>query len=188
MREGSPVFYGFTDSRIFDTYFERSTSEEVVAVLDAAATEVAIPVVSKPSPWRIMRWSDEQGRTVRRMGFHLIDLDKVLALPFPENAAVRNPMTWYTGVEKIEGWYLSKSPMEVGTDFSEEINQGLRDCTVVAVDPSTGRYMYEYTMPKGTSAPRRENGRPVSYKSLSTFWRRLIDSQFGLKNLVAKPQ
>lgn len=70
--------------------------------------------------------------------------------------------------------------------FTELINQGNRDCVVVAVDGT--KLLYEYEMPNGTSAIRNERGKPVPYRALSRFWLRLIEDDYGIDNLIANPQ
>lgn len=179
MRDGKQVYYGFKNG-MFEGYFERATPEEVVAYLDEKPTP--------KNPYRVITWSDAHHRPVLRIGFHVSDLAKVLKCHAPASAAGRDPITEYTGIERVAYFYDGKSPVQVHDSFEEEINQGMRGCTVVAVDEKTGRYLYEYTMPNGTSALRRESRRSVSYKSLSPFWRNLIEEQFGWSNLVANPQ
>jgi hypothetical protein len=80
----------------------------------------------------------------------------------------------------------SKRQYEAGDTFTEHINQGDRDCTVIAV--LGDKYLFEYTMPAGTSAINNERHKAVSYKSLSDKWLLAIEEQFGLSNLVAWPQ
>lgn len=78
--------------------------------------------------------------------------------------------------------------MRAGEYFEEQINQGSRTCTVIAVDEASGNYLYEYEMPEGSTAIRNQHGRPVGYKDLSLHWLRLIEDQFGIDNLIARPQ
>jgi hypothetical protein len=68
----------------------------------------------------------------------------------------------------------------------ELINQGMRECTIVAV--LGDRYLYEYVMPNGTSTLRNERGKSVSYSTLSQKWVQAIAEQFGLIHLYANPQ
>ena len=79
--------------------------------------------------------------------------------------------------------------MKAGDSFNELINQGQRECIVIAVDGSNpAQYLYEYEMPHGTSAVRNEKGRPIPYDSISLKWLKLIEEQTGLVNLIAYPQ
>lgn len=180
MREGKEVYYGFKGGP-FQNYFEGATPEEVVTRMDE-------PEPAPSNPYRVITWSDGNRRPVLAIGFHVSDLEAVLRFPQPVTAAGRDPITEYTGVERVLYFFNSKSPFKAGDTFDEEINQGQRECVVVAVDEKTGRYIYEYEMPNGTSALRWENGRSISYKALSHHWRLLIEEQTGWSNLVNNPQ
>lgn len=70
--------------------------------------------------------------------------------------------------------------------FTEFINQGDRECVVIAENGT--KFLYEYEMPNGTSCVRNEKNRPIPYLSLPAFWLRLIEDQFGLQNLICQPQ
>jgi len=76
--------------------------------------------------------------------------------------------------------------MFVNQQFEEFINQGMRDCTVVAENGT--KFIYEYVMPNGKSCLRDQNNKPISYRAISRLWLRLIEDDFGIDNLIAKPQ
>src|SRR5208337_3029551 len=104
-------------------------------------------------PWREIMWINERNREVSRMVFHVDELAEVLALPFPEGATAHEPVyefSAFNGGTK----FFRRCLVKTGDTFSEFINQGERDCLVLAVDPDTGRYLYEYVMPAGSSALR----------------------------------
>lgn len=61
------------------------------------------------NPWRVITWSDVHGRTVRAIGCHEDELADVLNLPFPDGAAARDPVTEYTGVQRV-AWYGRRFP------------------------------------------------------------------------------
>lgn len=39
-------------------------------------------------PWRVIEWTDENGRTVRELAFHKEETQEVLDLPFPAGRAI----------------------------------------------------------------------------------------------------
>jgi len=124
--------------------------------------------------YRVITWTDERERPVKQMGFHVSDLESVLNLPFPKGAVSRDPITEFTGIPVELPFYQDKSPLMVyGTQFQEEINQGLRNCQVIAVDDATGEYLYDYEMPAGRTFIRNHKGKPVS--KLSNRWKRIIE-------------
>lgn len=125
--------------------------------------------------YRVITWTDDHGRRVSELGFHVSDLDKVLNLPFPAGAVGRVPVTEYTGIPLELDFYDEKMPCREGDQFSEIINQNLRDCEVVAIDEQTGAYLYEYTMPNGRSYLRNHHGNSVQRKKLSAKWRRILN-------------
>lgn len=146
---------------------------------------------------------NEHGVVVKVIGFHKSDLDKVLALPFPGTvnklqnnrlvevlpaAGSREPITAWTGTQSVDEWFGGKEPVEVGSVFITFINQGHRHCTVIAVDSETAEYLYEYEMPNGSSAIRRQNGQTIAYNALPLEWIRLIEQGYGIDSLIAKPQ
>jgi hypothetical protein len=100
-------------------------------------------------------------------------------------------------VDAALAWKEGTTPLpQVGDVWEEDINQGARDGVVVAVDAERGQYLWEYEMPKGTTAlvlygPAIKGGRrTVSYGSLSDRWLRMIEEQNsnGLDALIANPQ
>ena len=89
---------------------------------------------------------------------------------------------------------MTDTPLpSVGDYWEEDINQGMRPGSVVAVDKERGQYLWEYEMPKGTSALVLYGAgarRTVSYASLSDRWLRLIEEQghAGIAGLTCNPQ
>jgi hypothetical protein len=125
--------------------------------------------------YRVITWTDENYREVSRMGFHVSDLKEVLALPFPKGAVCRDPITELTDLKPGMPFYDGKRPVYDGECFQEFINQGERDCQIIAVDESTGAYLYEYDMPGGRTFLRNHRGVPVSRTKLSRRWHQLIE-------------
>lgn len=120
------------------------------------------------NPWRIIRWTDAEYRVVRQVCFHETELKQILSLPFPDNAACREPIQEMTSFDPRSQFFRRRFyPAKVGDFFQEHINQGLRDCSVVAFDDSTGDYLYEYDMPGGRTFLRNSAGKPVSQKRIS---------------------
>lgn len=133
------------------------------------------------SQWREVRWTDENNREVKKLICHVDELPEVIASPFPKGAVVREPVYEFTGVSTTQPKFFRRCLVKVGDQFDEFINQGKRDCQVMAIDPETGRYLYEYDMPNGTTALRWsqwtngvEKHGQVSYRALSKRWRKLI--------------
>jgi hypothetical protein len=132
------------------------------------------------SEWLEVIWTDNRSKPVKKLVCHYTEVGEVVNLPFPPEAVVREPvMAWHGG--SVPRFYR-KSLMKVGDHFEEEVNQGMRPCTVLAVDERTGRYLYEYEMPNGTTTLRTgewKNGRYImggySYKALPKYWRKLIE-------------
>ena len=62
-----------------------------------------------------------------------------------------------------------------GDFFQEHINQGLRDCQILAVDEKTGDYLYEYDMPAGKTFMRTRFRGSVSQKNLPKKWLKLME-------------
>lgn len=99
-------------------------------------------------------------------------------------------------VDAALAWKEGTTPLpHVGDSWEEDINQGMRVGSVVAVDVERGQYLWEYDMPKGTSAlvlygSGKTGRRTVSYAGLSDRWLRLIIEQNsrGLGDLVANGQ
>ncbi len=74
-------------------------------------------------------------------------------------------------------WFRRRyQPLRCGDVFTEVINQGERDCKVLAVDEETGAVLYDYEMPRGRIFMRID-GKPVNEKSLSKKWRRLLNGE-----------
>lgn len=101
----------------------------------------------------------------------------------PESAA-------WDGIERPETRFWKACPtVEVGDWWTEEINHAERDGEVVAVDPASHQWLWEYVMPAGTTNlvrygwRRGELGRRVvSYNSLDDRWLSLIREEFFLCN------
>lgn len=130
------------------------------------------------NPWRLVQWTDGHGRPVKNLICHDDELGRVLNLPFPPGAVARDPVTEFTGVNPSgpRPRYFRRMPwVAVGARFAENINQGDRDCEVVAVDEATGAYLYAYQMPGGREFMRRgPEGHPVTRSRLSLKWKRLL--------------
>lgn len=128
-------------------------------------------------PWRMVVWTDERGRGVRRLGCHADELPRVLDLPFPPRAAVREPVYELTAAGDVPVYFSRRRPcpVRVGDVFAETINQGERWCRVVAVNPDTGDYLYDYEMSRGRVFLRNQSGRPVSRARLPGWAREAMD-------------
>jgi hypothetical protein len=148
-----------------------------------------------PNPWRVIIWTDENNKEVSRMIFHVDETKEVLALPFPKGAVVREPIYEHTFAGPVLPKFFRKCLVNVGDSFTEFINQGDRDCLVLAVDPDTGRYLYEYVMPAGTTALRWEqwdkgvlkHGQ-TPYAQLSRKWLQLIKDHSMWSEFIRNPQ
>lgn len=144
--------------------------------------------------WLDVCWTGSTpSNVVQRIVCHRTELTEVLNSPWPAMASAREPVVAWTGgcLEKVKFW--RKCLARVGDTFEEEVNQGMRPCTILAVDPVSGRFLYEYTMPGGTTALRTggwEKGKYTiggySYKSLPKFWRRLVEE--AESEMAANPQ
>jgi len=145
-------------------------------------------------PWRLIRWTDANNKEVRSLVFHVDELKEVVDLPFPEGAACREPI--YECSTLAGARFFRRDLTNIGDCFTEFINQGNRDCQVVAIDNKTWRVLYEYTMPNETSALRWyqwENGvmktGQIAYSTLSKKWLDLIAQEgIGIDGLVGNPQ
>lgn len=130
-------------------------------------------------PWRVIEWTNENGRTVRELAFHKEETQEVLDLPFPDDAVVREPIMLLTDFFREYKWFrrhrTSWSELKYGDVFYENINQGDRACKVLAVDEN-GRVLYDYEMPRGRTF-HRIDGRPVNIKRLPKKWRRLMNGE-----------
>lgn len=145
-------------------------------------------------PWRLVRWTDENNKEVASLVFHVDELAEVIALPFPSGAVVREPI--YECSVLAGARFFRRDLTKVGDPFVELINQGNRECEVVAIDPKTWRVLYEYEMPNGSSALRwyqwergiMKTGQ-IPYSQLSKRWLDLIENEGqGLINLIQNPQ
>lgn len=113
------------------------------------------------SRWSEVVWTDENCREVKRLACHESELVNVMDMPFPDGAVVREPVCKLISIGPNTKFHC-RFPYRVGDTFIEHINQGYRECVVVAVDETTGNYLYEYDMPGGKTFLRNQNGKPVS--------------------------
>lgn len=127
--------------------------------------------------YRIVTWTDENHRPIRQMAFHVSDLAAVLDLPFPIGAVCRDPVTELTQIKPDLSFYDGKFPYRDGDQFQEVINQGHRHCYVIAVDDSTGAFLYEYDMPGGRTFLRNHKGSAVQRGKLSRRWLQIIEGE-----------
>jgi hypothetical protein len=96
----------------------------------------------------------------------------------------------WDGVEHPETRFWGKCPtVSVGDYWTEQVNHSQRDGEVVAVDPQTGQFLWEYAMPGGTTAvvrywwkQGRLTRRGIPYRQLDERWLRLIDQDWFLGN------
>jgi hypothetical protein len=138
--------------------------------MPTAMAETATPV----NNWCLVEWTDAERHVVKRLACHFEELAEVLDLPWPAKAACREPVTEYTGLPTYITWFRRRPSPRLGDTFVEFINQGDRDCWVIAVEDETGRYLYEYEMPNGRIFLRNQDGKPVARNTLSAKWRALI--------------
>ena len=115
--------------------------------------------------WLEVVWTDENCREVKRVACHVSELVRVLDMPLPPGAVVREPVRNLASICSRTRFF-GRFPYQVGDTFVENINQGDRDCVVVAVDDATGDYLYDYKMPAGKIFLRNNNGKPVSKKRI----------------------
>lgn len=142
------------------------------------AQELAIRgITTAPAPWRVVEWTDVNGRVVKELAFHESEQEQVVNLPFPPGAVVREPVMQLTNLARAKPyrWFRRQHDvLRVGEVFAENINQGDRLCRVLAVDEETGHILYDYEMPNGR-VYHRISGRPVSLKRLPAKWRKLLE-------------
>lgn len=129
------------------------------------------------NPWRLVSWTDENYRLVQEIACHECELDKVLNLPHPPGAVVREPVTTLHDHNARPYNFFRKRPcpFKPGDTFTEFINQADRDCLALAVDPD-GRCLYDYQMPNGKTFARID-GKPVNVKKLPEKWRKLLQAE-----------
>lgn len=128
------------------------------------------------NPWRLVSWSNETGRVVKELACHIDELGEVLQLPFPAGACCRDAVMELTNFLLHYQWFRRRwLPVKVGDYFQEVINQGTRDCQVVAVDEHMGHFLYEYEMPNGRTYLRDHTGRPINRNRLSKRWQALLE-------------
>ncbi len=125
------------------------------------------PPVTPVSPWRLVCWTDEAGREVRRTVCHESEVGAVMDLPFPHRAVAREPVYEQTALAGLVPWdFHRRHPFGVGFTFTDNVNQGDRPCAIVAANGDTGDFIYEYEMPGGRTFLRNRRGRPVSRNRL----------------------
>lgn len=131
--------------------------------------------------WHLVRWTDENMNVVDQMICHESELILCLNLPFPPGAVCREKTEILKGNSKFGVGYFRRSPIQPGDTFEEEINQGLRPCVVLAVDVTTGEFLYEYQMPHGTTSLRiggwkqgKSYFKRTGYPKLSRRWKQLL--------------
>ena len=117
--------------------------------------------VNRLSRWREVVWTDEDSHDVKRVACHESELVRVMDMPFPPGAVVLEPVRNLTSICSSTKFFC-RFPYQVGDTFTENINQGDRDCLVIAVDDATGDYLYDYEMPAGKKFLRDHNQKPVS--------------------------
>jgi hypothetical protein len=70
------------------------------------------------NPWRVITWSDENGREVMELAFHKSELERALNYPFPRGAVAREPVTAlttplrarpYQWLEKVPEWVAKRT-------------------------------------------------------------------------------
>jgi hypothetical protein len=134
-------------------------------------------MLAEVTPWRLVVWTDADNREVRRLGCHVDELPRVLDLPFPPRAVVREPVYALTAAWDAPAYFSRRRPcpFKVGDTFTEEINQGHRTCRVVAVNDRTGDYLYDYEMPGGRVFLRNQSGRPVGRGRVPQWAREWLD-------------
>ena len=123
--------------------------------------------VTPVSPWRLVCWTDENGREVKRVVCHESEVGAVMNLPFPPRAAVREPVYEQTNLIGLMPFHFhGKHPFGVGFTFTDWVNQGDRGAQIVAKNDGTGDFIYEYEMPGGRVFLRDRAGRPMSRNRL----------------------
>lgn len=128
--------------------------------------------------WREVVWTDAQGREVKRLACHVSELPRVLDMPFPAGAVVREPVYELTNLTPTTVFHC-RYPYRVGDTFTDFVNQGDRPAVVVAVDEATGDFLYEYEMPGGRVFLRNQDARPVSRARVPRKFREQLDDWKG---------
>lgn len=96
----------------------------------------------------------------------------------------------WDGVERPETRFWRRCPtVSVGDWWMDEVNQGIRDGEVIAVDERACQWLWEYSMPGGTSAIVRCGWvrgelikRSISIGELPDKWLKLICEDFVVGN------
>lgn len=153
-------------------------------ILDGARS-----LLKHPGYWEF-HFTDANGEIVERLVIHeserqefseAVQAGKVEWLQNPR--IVRHERGWpWNGREAFGTRFWKRCPtVQEGDWWSEDINQGSRDGQVVAVDVERGQWLWEYVMPKGTTAlvlygwkQGKQTRRVVSYASLSDRWLGLL--------------